>query len=141
MNFLTVSFSEEDRARIDRLAAALEVLAATAFHRATDAIPTNEEAPVPPPVFPAAPQAEAPAAHPVADPFPAPAVETSTPAPAPAPAAAVPTLAEFQKRLTQFCSTGEDARGRVRAAINEYAAAASEVPEDKRLEILARLGA
>ena len=135
MNFLTVSFSDEDRARIDRLAAALEVLAGSAFQVAMYARPTEAAA---------VPESEAEQAavcreeaerqgfapvqepHPVADPFPAPAPVT---------------LAEFQKQLTLACAASADMKASVRALINEYAPAASSVPEDKRAEVLARLAA
>lgn len=130
MNCLTINinFSEEACARLDRLTAALEVIAAAMYDESLKRCPTvavdpDQEAKV-----------EAPAEeHPVTDPFPTPAPEAAAPAPAPI------SLAEFQKELTLCCAESAEKKDRVRALINEYAPAASAVPEDKRAEILARL--
>jgi hypothetical protein len=131
MNFLTVNFSDEDRARIDRLTDALEVLARAAYVLSENA----EKAAVP---------AAAPAVvlEPVEVAGPAPFSEAPVDEPElAAPAAPVVSLAEFQKELSLRCAVSADEKARVRAIINEYAAAASAVPEEKRAEILARLAA
>lgn len=49
------------------------------------------------------------------------------------------SLAEFQKAVTLAVSKGADAKKTVKAIINKYALSVSEVPEDKRAEVMAEL--
>lgn len=145
MNQTMISFSTEDRALLARIATALENLApscdscarsveegvaefvADKMHPATEAPPavrpenaTETADAVPPPV-----------AHPADDVAP-----WADPDPTPAP---VVGLAEFQKALTLRCAESDAMKAKVRALLQQYAPAASEVPEDKRAEILAKL--
>lgn len=138
MNVITIELCAEDRARLDRLAAALEkatpdcaacarsvaegVARFVADERPDNATETADAAP-------------APVAHPADDVAP-----WADPAPAPAPQAEV-SLAEFQKALSLRCAESDTMRAKVRALLHEYAEAASKVPADKRAEVLDRLAA
>ena len=48
-------------------------------------------------------------------------------------------FAEFQKVVTQTVAKGPKQKAAAKEIINEYAASVSEVPEDKRAEIMERL--
>jgi hypothetical protein len=129
MILLNVNFSEEDRARVDKLTAALSDLADAlnilGYAAALKAEQDHFAAPLQPTEPEKAPEPPAPAVEP----------------PAPAAPAPVISLPEFQKALAIRCSESLETKARVRAILNEYAPAASAVPEDKRAEILARLAA
>lgn len=129
MNLLTVNFSDEDRARIDKLTAALsnltDALNILGYGVALKAEQAQSAAPVQPTEPEKAPEPPTPAVEP----------------PAPAAPAPVISLPEFQKALAVRCSESLETKARVRAILNEYAPAASAVPEEKRAEILARLAA
>ncbi|MBR5845531.1 MAG: hypothetical protein IKY65_04660 [Rikenellaceae bacterium] len=132
MNLLTINLSDEDRARIDKLCAGVSALAdslsALAYVRGVRA---EDGA--------AAPAAEPPAAAPAPAPYPPEDAVPWEPAPEPAAAPAPVSLAKFQKALSLRCAESAETKARVRALLNEYAAAASAVPEEKRAEVLARL--
>ena len=131
MNCITIELCAEDRARLDRLADAMEAMAKgqdrppcdtcvaqiMSFVDHTQANAARSAAAAP------APEAVAIVAEET--------VEASAPV--------VVSLAEFQKALTLRCSESEEMKAKVRALLHEYAAAASQVPEDKRSEVLARL--
>lgn len=140
MNVITIELCPEDRARIDRLTAALErkacdscVATALAFvGGAAPAEPDPIQQKLADTLAKASEPAVAPAnTHPVDEDLP-----WGDPAPAPAPA---PSLEEFQKALTLRCAESDETKAKVRALLHEYAPAASKVPEDKRAEVLARL--
>lgn len=62
----------------------------------------------------------------------------------PAPVESVPevkpvSLAEFQKAVTQAVAKGTKQKETVRSIITKYAPSVSEVPEDKRAEVMAEL--
>jgi hypothetical protein len=152
MNQITIELCAEDRARLDRQAAALEYnsrLLEALLLRLTDEGAKPGPAPVqvePPATSPdnATETAEAvtpPVAHPADDVAPWEAPEpTPAPSPAPAPKAEV-SLAEFQKALSLRCAESDTTKAKVRALLQEYAEAASKVPPEKRAEVLERLAA
>lgn len=49
------------------------------------------------------------------------------------------SLSEFQKAVTQAVAKGAKQKAAAREIVNEYAPSVSEVPEDKRAEVIARL--
>lgn len=49
------------------------------------------------------------------------------------------SLAEFQKAVTMAVAKGAEAKKATKAIINKYAESVSEVPVDKRIEIMAEL--
>lgn len=154
MNVITIELCAEDRERIDRLTAALERKSCdacvngalswaeqiargsgTAAEKAIEPDPLQQKLaetlaraadpePVPAPAE----------AHPVDEPLP-----WGDPAPTPAPPAEV-SLAEFQKALSLRCAESEAMKAKVRELLHEYAKAASQVPPEKRAEVLDRLG-
>ena len=115
MNKITIEFCPEDRKRIDELIAFAGLIASELKSR-----------PAPAPVV------ELPATTEADDP-------EDAPAPAPEPEATPVSLAEFQKAVTIVCAKGQKQKADAREIINQYAASVSEVPEDKRAEILAAL--
>jgi len=143
MNVITIEFCAEDRARLDRLAAALEKATpnceacARSVAEGVAEYVTNAKHPAtcPDNATETADVAPAPVAHPADDVAP-----WDDPAPTPAPPAEV-SLAEFQKALSLRCAESDGMRAKVRALLHEYAEAASKVPADKRAEVLDRLAA
>ncbi len=70
--------------------------------------------------------------------------ETPAPAADPDPVEETPevapvSFAEFQKAVTQTVAKGPKQKAAAREVINKYAASVSEVPEDKRAEVMAEL--
>ena len=114
---ITLEFCAEDRALIENLTEALAAL--------TWAQSSLAEAKAAAPVVPVEPVAPAPA--PIPEPLFA----------APAPASV--SLAEFQKALSLRCAESEAMKAKVRELMRLYAPAASQVPEEKRAEVLAKL--
>ena len=49
------------------------------------------------------------------------------------------SLAEFQKAVTQAVAKGPTQKAAAKGLINKYAQSVSEVPEDKRAEVMAEL--
>jgi len=134
MNVITIELCAEDRARLDRLAEALERKACESCVATAMSLVKNTQAPSAPPE-PADPVLEK-----LADTLAK--VEDPAPAPAPAPVDPPPptiSLPEFQKALTLRCAESDATKAKVRALINEYAPAASQVPPEKFGEVLARL--
>lgn len=126
MSSIVIELCAEDRARLDRLAAALERDCSSCASTLVEGLQSLIA------------NLQAPASAPVTEPAPIP----DTPSPAPAPdQAPVPevSLAEFQKALTLRCSESPETKAKVRALLNQYAAAASAVPPEKRAEVLAKL--
>lgn len=118
---MTVTFSEEDRQRIDELIAAALLLVGELKERPQARITLE-----------AAPDPEPPVEEPVVEPTPEPVAET-------APEVKPVSFAEFQKAVTLAVSKGPDAKKAVKALINEYADSVSAVPEDKRAEVMTKL--
>lgn len=128
MNIIEFKLCEEDRARLDRIATALEGLALQKQSELDDALldktgvlndhPTGESvAHLEPPVAaPAAP------------------VE-----PAPTPEVKPVSLGEFQKAIVTRCAESPVMKAKVQALVHRYAASVSTIPEDKRSEVLAEL--
>ena len=128
MNAITIELCAEDRARLDRLAAALErrpncegcvssALEAAGLQR------------------PLAPVPEKPVTETTADlPF-----DPDPPVAAPPSPVAEISLGDFQNALTLRCAESETMKAKVRALLNQYAAAASAVPPEKRAEIMEKL--
>lgn len=115
MNTIAIEFCPEDRKRIDELIAFAGLIASELKSRPATA-----------------PVVELPADPEPADP-------EGAPAPAPEPEAQPISLAEFQKAVTIVCAQGQEQKAAAKEIINQYAASVSEVPEDKRAEILAAL--
>lgn len=67
--------------------------------------------------------------------------ETPVPTPADEPPFDVTpvSFAEFQKAVTQVVAKGAKQKAAAREIINKYAASVSEVPEEKRAEVMAEL--
>lgn len=144
MNCIKIEFSAEDRARLDALLEgqrqiliALEgkancaACAQTVGETYAEAIKSTCGAPVPGAVVV---PASIPDAAPEVAPAPVP-VEESAPAEKPASV----SLPEFQKALTLRCAESAEMKAKVRELLNQYAPAASAVPEERRSEVLARL--
>lgn len=162
MNVITIELCAEDRARLDRLAEALEkrncescVQSALKAHN--ELIAMLQEPAEADPLKQKLEQLLAGKAKPAATPENAPGAAESAqvsrashpaddvtpwaevaPSPVPEPQREV-DLAEFQKALTLRCAESEEMKAKVRALLHEYAPAASKVPEDKRAEVLDRL--
>lgn len=131
MNKIVIELCAEDRARLDRLADALDrgcsSCSASLSEALTSLISKAQVAPATKP-------------EPVTAPAEIEPQEIVAPAPAPAPdPVPVVSLAEFQKALTLRCSESPEVKAKVRALLNQYAAAASAVPAEKRAEILEKL--
>lgn len=134
MNLIEFRLCDEDRARLDRIATALEGLALqkqtasdSTLIDATGALaahPAGESTAHLEPIV-AAPVA------PVAEPAP---VES-------APAAEVKpvSLGEFQKAIVTRCAESPVMKAKVQALVHRYAASVSAIPEDKRSEVLTEL--
>lgn len=142
---LTIELCQEDRARLDNILAALEGQAVAPSIEAEpepkkqeaqnsagtpqNSAGTPQEAPAP------APAEELPfEPEPKKQEAPAPAPE---PKPAPAPAAPEVDTATLQSKVVQLVNSGK--RDEAKAIILEYASCVSQVPAEKRAEVLARL--
>lgn len=137
-NCITIELCAEDRARIDRLTAALENSTPkcdTCAKSVAEGVAkfVAEQAPAQSPVQPAeATEAETPAT-------PQPEEEVATTA-EPAPVAEekpVPTVAELQQKVIALVNKGKKAA--VSAIVKSYAATVSGIPEDKRAECMSKL--
>ena len=120
MNVIEFKLCAEDRARLDDIIAGLAALVPGAMSDA--AVATLEVKQVELPVEGAA------HLEPPAD-----------PEPAPVPAVKPVSLAEFQKAITLRCAESAKTKEAVRALVNQYATSVSDIPEDKRPEVLAKL--
>jgi len=131
MNKIIFELSPEDRARLDAIIAKLDGLAPHCDDCVDNVLQVVEGA------HPAKPAtAPAPAARPTAEPESPPWTE-----PAPAPVAEPPSLAEFQRVVTERCVASPAVKAKVRELVNKYAPSVSEIPADKRHEFLAQLAA
>lgn len=139
MNTITIELSKEDRKLLEGLMGSISLLTSvigsglpkeaqiTIIEEATAPLQETEVT-VGLPVEGAAPL------EPVA-------VEEETPAPVaePTPEVKPVSLAEFQKAVTMAVSKGAEAKKAAREIINKYAASVSEIPEEKRAEVMAEL--
>jgi hypothetical protein len=141
-NHITIELCAEDRARIDRLAAALEALQPQTIHvddpiqkALAEQVAKSEKTPKQSPVesageakteTPATPQPEAETT----------AVEEPAPVAEEKPA---PTTAELQQKVIALVNKGKKAE--VAAIVKSYAATVSGIPEDKRAECMDKLNA
>lgn len=122
MNHITIELCAEDRARLDRLAEALEskqpitVVQEPATPQVAETHSTAEESPAVAPII------EEPTPEPVEEPKP---VEVKP-----------VSLAEFQKAVAMTCAKGAAQKAAARELITKYAASVTAVPEDKRAEIM-----
>ena len=137
-NIIEFRLCDEDRARLDRIATALEgmpprftVGVDLANGPDSTAQLKSEEVLIGLPVEGAA-HLEPPVVAPVA-----PATE---PAPVePAPEVKPISLGEFQKAIVTRCAESPVMKAKVQALVHRYAASVSAIPEDKRSEVLAEL--
>lgn len=125
MNKIVIEFHPEDRARLDAIIAGLEKLQPNCDSCVDNVLRVvegvHEEKP-----------AAVPAAVPAEDPAP-----FDIPVPGPeAPAAEPPSLAEFQNAVTLCCVKKPALKEKVRELVNRYAESVSEIPPEKRLEVL-----
>lgn len=118
---VTIQFSAEDRQRLDELIAFAGLIAGEMKGNNTPAQAPAAEHP-----------ADAATTH--FDP-PAPAPDPVAAAPAPAPV----SLGEFQKALVKRCAESAATKQKVQALVQQYADSVSNIPEDKRPEVLAAL--
>ena len=140
-NHITIELCTEDRARIDRLTAALEALQPPTVGMDLNAITkpgtyrVEQAAPTQSPAEPAgAAEAETPATpQPEAE-----ATTTADPDPV-AEAKPAPTTQELQQTVIALVNKGKKAD--VSAIVKSYAATVSGIPEDKRAECMERLNA
>ena len=123
VNKIIVELHPEDRARLDAIIAKLDSLQPHCDDCVDNVLHLVEPTPAP-----------APAARATAEPEPA-------PEPAPAPVAEPPSLAEFQKAVTERCVASPAVKAKVRELVNKYAPSVSEIPSDKRVEFLDQLAA
>lgn len=127
MNTITIQFCEEDRKRIDELIAFAGLLVGE-----LKGLKTSTQPEIPQVVETNTTPEEAPAVEPVIE-------EPAAPVEEPTPEVKPVSLAEFQKAVTMAVSKGAEAKKKVKAVINQYAPSVSEVPEDKRAEVMAEL--
>ena len=126
MNKIVIEFCPEDRKRIDELIAFSGLIAGELKSRPAPEEPSfldkTLHIPVDHPVDASTAHLDLP-------------IETE---PAPEPEEKPVSLAEFQKAVTLAACKGA-AKKTVKAIINRYAPTVSEVPEDKRAEVMAEL--
>lgn len=145
MNNITIELCAEDRARIDNLTAALLKIADAAYpatpeqvRRMIGSAEPAIEAPKPKKEAPKAelkpePVAEAPKAEPTPAPTPEPVKEGAQ---ATEPAKEV-TVDELRAKVMQLINAGK--KDATRAIITSYAPNVTEIPADKRAEVLKKL--
>jgi hypothetical protein len=142
MNAITIELCAEDRARLDKLAAALEKATARppifCFDMEKGSNTTQPETPeeTAEPAPEATEAATPPATQPAEE---TPAEAPSAPAEANEPAV---TLAQIQQKVIQLAAGfGGSKKAAVREIVNAYAKKVSDLPEDKLPEIWAKLTA
>lgn len=130
MNAITIQLCAEDRKRLDDLTGAVSLLATVLGSMQPPEVRQEiiETA--------TAPASE----HPVDLPV----THFDPPAPAPDPVAVAPaakpiSLGEFQKALVTRCAESATVKQKVQALVQQYADSVSNIPEDKRPEVLAAL--
>lgn len=138
MNKITIELCAEDRARIDRLTAAME----TRTQQVEEYLAGNYEPRKPEETTPTEPKNEPEKAEP-GETNEHPAEQEPMPwgEPEPVQEAEAPTVTaqELQKKVVDLCAKGM--KDKVRAIVNAYAAKVSDIPEDKRGEVYEQLTA
>jgi hypothetical protein len=130
MNNIIIELCAEDRARLDRIAEALDDI--NARNRQKTIIMEPDKVTIKPTEStPAAPQSE-PAAEPVQTPAEEPKAKEEPKAP-------TVSVAELQAKVVELVSAGK--RDAVKAIVNEYAERVGDIPEDKRHEAMQKLEA
>lgn len=137
-NLITIELCAEDRARIDRLTAALEaracdkcVAAAMSYKAAVAAEAKQEEAPQESLGDAAeASKAETPTTTPA---------EAERPAQKETAAPAAASVAEVQKKVIELATKGPEWKAKVRDIVKQYAERVQLIPEDKLGEVLTKL--
>lgn len=139
-NLITIELCAEDRARIDRLTAALEALQPPTAYVDLSAVtkPLTVRARTVPAESPAEPAGTAEAEAPATPQPEAEAATTAEPDPV-AEAKPAPTTQELQQKVIALVNKGKKAD--VSAIVKSYAATVSGIPEDKRAECMERLNA
>lgn len=126
MNMIEFALCAEDRQRLDAILAELQK-----FNESCQPETINiAVADLYPESTPEAPQSE-PAAEPVQTPAEEPKAE--------APKAPQVSVAELQAKVVELVSAGK--RDEAKAVVNEYAERVSDIPEDKRHEVMQKLAA
>lgn len=124
-NRIVIELSPEDRARLDALIAGLEKLQPNCDSCVDNVLHYGEALSKEKPTTPA----PAPAEDPAKDETP---FDTQPAAPATEP----PSLADFQNAVTTCCVKKPAVKSKVRELVNRYAESVSEIPPEKRLEVL-----
>lgn len=122
MNKIVFELCAEDRARLDAIIAGLAAQAPGSRSDAAEALAHPADA--------STVHLEPPTEPPAPDPAPAPEVK---------PEVKPVSLGEFQKAIVTRCAKSADTKKKVQALVHKYAPSVSEIPEDKRSEVLAEL--
>ena len=128
MNTITIELCKEDRQRIDELIAFAGLIVGEMKSRPVATLETAE-------ISVGLPVEGAAHLDPVVTEEP-PAAAIDEPA---APEVTPVAFAEFQKAVTQAVAKGPKQKAAAKEIINKYAKSVSEVPEDKRAEVMAEL--
>lgn len=131
---ITINFSEEDRQLLEGLMGSVSLLASVLGNTLPKEVQKQVIEEVTDPQHPA----DAPATH-LEVVQSEPVVEEPKPEPAPAAAPIIISFAEFQKAVTLAVSKGPEAKKAAKAIVNKYAPSVSEIPEEKRAEVMAEL--
>lgn len=134
-NIITIRLHDDDRARLDKIAALLEKLAdgqAPVSINPAEVHPVENPFPAPAEEIKPEPVKEEPA--PAAEPEPEPAPEPVKEEPAPA-----VTLEQIQQKVIKLATSGK--KTQVREIVNAYAPRVSDLPADKWGEIWGKLTA
>ena len=133
---VTIELCAEDRARLDNLTKALENLAPVKPSHDLALAPVKKEETKKEAPKKEEPKQESPApVEPTAE-EPAPAPEPEKPAAAPFPEV---TTAELQSKVVKLVSAGK--KDEARSIVMEYAKSVSDIPAEKRAEVMERLSA
>lgn len=134
MNTITIELCAEDRARLDRLTAALEEAAVRKVFFGVDLAEEASASGTAPEMPREAPEAEP-------EEITAPAEEIA-PSAATAQVAPAVTLEQIQQKVVQLCAGyGGTKKAAVREIVNAYAQKVSDLPEDKWTEVWEKLTA
>lgn len=130
MNMIEFALCAEDRQRLDAILAELQKLNQANGPQKITATPEQMTIEPVEPVKDGRPE-EAPKAEPVQTPAEEPKAE--------APKAPQVSVAELQAKVVELVSAGK--RDEAKAVVNEYAERVSDIPEDKRHEVMQKLAA
>ena len=131
MNIITIELCAEDRARLDRLASALEAARTPVIIEETIAEPEDYAALETAPEMP----------QKATDPEGVETTPTETETPKAAEKPAVPAVSEEDIRSKYMDLAATKKREQARAILKSYAENISHIPEDKRAEVLEKLSA